>query len=370
MSESVTNSGENRLIKIDLDLLIMDLWQKRLPVFGITMLLALMALAGSFFVTPLFTAEVSFLPVGSKQLSVFLKSRSTATLVLARLPELKNYLRISYPDNNQYAIELSRRLTIKPPAREDQPYILRVELANASMAADVANTYLELVAKHLNSAEYDMARRNTGIIREQYEFFATALREAEASLRSFQEKHGIIFLDSQTAATVGLVAQIEARIVKKQIELEALQESLESPILRKRTNEIAALKDTLNELKGEQEGLIFTTGLPETGGRSAVLSGAPQLRIEHQKLRRDVNLAEQACLTLQAQLTAAKIQEEKEAIAFVVVDPAIVPVKPSHPNRGMFFLFGAMLGLLLAVSKSFYTTLLEQTAARNSVDSR
>lgn len=361
MSARSTEKNDARLIKLDLDQLLIGLWQGRKQIAVVTMATALLALVASFFITPLFTAEVTFLPVGSKQLSVFLKSRSTAGLVLARLPEVKQYLNPRIPEESQYAIELSRKLTIKSPVREDQPYSLRVELANASMAAEVANTYLKMVAEHLNSAEYDMARRNTEIVRKQYEFYAARLREAESALRSFQEKHGIIFLDSQTAATVGLVAQIEARIIKKEIELQALQESLESPIVRKRTNEIAALKDTLNELKGEQEGLVFTTGIPEQGGRSSFISGAPQLRLDHQKLRREVSLAEQVCMTLQTQLTAAKIQEEKEAIAFVIVDRAIVPVKTSHPVRGLFLLFGAALGLLVALSRSFYFTLLEQT---------
>jgi len=217
----------------------------------------------------------------------------------------------------------------------------------------VANTYMTLVASFVNSPEYDLAQRNTRFIKEQFDFYSNALREAEDALRKFQEEHGIILLDSQTAATVGLVAQIEARLVKKEIELQALQNTPENPVARKRANEIAALKDTLAELKGEQENMIFAAGSPDAAGRPGLspgLNDAPRLRLEHQKLRREVSLAEQTCLHLQSQYTAARIQEEREGVSFMIIDRAIVPEKVSYPSRPLFVLAGALLGLLLGLA--------------------
>ncbi len=201
-----------------------------------------------------------------------------------------------------------------------------------------------------------MAQRNTRFIQGQYDFFAAGLRKAEDALRSFQEQHGIILLDSQTAATVGLVAQIEARLIKKEIELQALQSSPENPVARKRENEIAALKDTLNELKGEQEGLIIAGGNAGDSrtGINQGLAEAPRLRLEHRRLSREVTLAEQTCMYLQSQLTSAKIQQEKEGVSFMIIDAAIVPDKPSHPKHWLFALLGALAGLLLATLKIVY----------------
>lgn len=349
MNNDNTDQARERLLKIDLDLLLLFIWQQRSTLVAWTMIAGVLALLGSFLVTPLFTAEISFLPVGSKQLSVFIKSRAAAKLVLSDLPEVKNLLQVKNPTLPNLAIELSKAVNIKKPDRSEQPFILQVELANATMAADVANSYMNLVASFVNSPEYDLAQRNTRFIKEQYDFYAAALRSAEDSLRKFQEEHGIILLDSQTAATVGLVAQIEARLVKKEIELQALQNTPENPVTKKRANEIAALKDTLNELKGEQESLIFAPGNPEGGGRPGLTTGltdAPRLRLEHQKLRREVAIAEQTCLHLQTQLTAARIQEEKEGVSFMIIDRAIVPEKTSHPSRPLFALFGCLLGLL------------------------
>ncbi len=352
MNNETNKLAGDRLLKIDLDRLLLNLWQHRSGLYLYTLVVMLLALLGSFFVTPLFTAEIAFLPVGSKQLAVFLKSRTTARLVLDKMPEVRDLLRAETPTTENFAIELSKAVKVKKPGRSDDPFIFQVELANATMAAQVANNYMTLVASFVNSPEYDMAQRNTRFIKEQYDFYADSLRLAEDALRKFQEEHGIILLDSQTAATVGLVAQIEARLVKKEIELQALQSTPENPVARKRANEVAALKDTLDELKGEQESLIFAPGNPDGTGKPGLTPGltdAPRLRLEHQKLRREVALAEQTCLHLQSQLTAARIQEEQEGISFMIIDHAIIPEKPSHPSRSLFALFGALLGMLTGI---------------------
>lgn len=351
-SENEKTSG-GRLLRLDLDMLLLHLWQMRRRLYVFMAVGAVLALIGSFFVTPLYTAGVTFLPVGSKQLSVFLKSRAAAKLVLNELPEVKNLLQVKNPTLPNYAIELSKAVNISLPIRSEQPFTFEVELANATMAAQVANTYMTLVASFVNSPEYDLAQRNTRFIKDQFDYYSNNLREAEDALRKFQEEHGIILLDSQTAATVGLVAQIEARLVKKEIELQALQNTPENPVARKRANEIAALKDTLAELKGEQENMIFASGNPDAAGRPGLLPGlndAPRLRLEHQKLRREVSLAEQTCLHLQSQYTAARIQEEREGVSFMTIDRAIVPEKASYPCRPLFLLAGAMLGLLLGLA--------------------
>lgn len=364
MNTDENNQPADRLLKIDLDRLLLHLWQKRSSLLGYALITAILALVGSFFVTPLFTAEVTFLPVGSKQLSVFLKSRAAAQLVLEELPQVKNLLKVRNPSMANFAIELSKAVNIKKPGRSEDPFCFAVELANASMAAEVANRYMNLVASFVNSPDYDLAQRNTRFIKEQYDYYAESLRVAEDALRKFQEQHGIILLDSQTAATVGLVAQIEARLVKKEIELQALQNTPENPVTRKRANEVAALKDALDELKGEQESLLFAPGNIEGAVRPGLTQGltnAPRLRMEHQKLRREVALAEQTCLHLQSQLTEARIQEEKEGVSFMVIDHAIIPEKTSYPSHALFALFGALLGLLTGI----FVTLAKQACNRN-----
>jgi hypothetical protein len=352
MNDSENNQAGERLLKIDIDRLLLKLWQDRRLIATCVLCLAFLALVGSFLVTPLFTAEITFLPVGSKQLAVFIKSRAAAKLVLNEIPEVKGLLKVKNPTLANLAIELSKAVSIRRPDRSEQPFALLVELPDAAISANVANAYMNLVASFVNSPEYDLAKRNTMFIKEQYDFYTATLRSAEDALRKFQEEHGIILLDSQTAATVGLVAQIEARLVKKEIELQAMQNIPENPVTQKRANEVAALKDTLNELKGEQESMLFSTGTLEGSGRPGMTPGlteAPRLRLEHQKLRREVAIAEQTCLHLQNQLTTARIQEEKEGISFMVIDRAIVPEKTSYPNHAIFTLFGGLLGLFTGI---------------------
>ena len=205
MNDGTNNQTGERLLKIDLDQFLLKLWQDRQILAYWVLALMILAIAGSFLATPLFTAEITFLPIGSKQLAVFIKSRATAKLVLKEIPEVKSLLKPDNPTLANMAIELSKAVNIRKPEKSDEPYALLVELPNASMAADVANVYMTLVASFVNSPEYDLAKRNTLFIKEQYDLFAATLRSSEDALRKFQEVHGIILLDSQTAATVGMM---------------------------------------------------------------------------------------------------------------------------------------------------------------------
>lgn len=352
MSSTEAKETGERLIKIDLDAVLLFLWQKRAAIALSTFLPAVIAVAASFFVTPLFTAEATFLPTGNRQLPVFFKSRTVAARVLELLPEVKTLLNSADRDAAEQAVELSKAVRIVAPSRKEHPFALCVELANATMAAEVANTYLTLVASYVRDPEYDLSSRKTIFIRDQLNINLELLRNAENALRSFQEAHGIILLDSQTAATVGMVAQIEARLVKKEIELQALQSTPDNPVAIKRANEVNALKDTLKELKGEQESFIFTAGNLANGDEIGIMPGladAARLRINQKKLQRDVDIAEQTFLYLQNQLNEAKIQEEKDSRALMTIDPAITPKKHSYPNRPLFALFGGLLGFMLSL---------------------
>jgi hypothetical protein len=116
---------------------------------------------------------------------------------------------------------------------------------------------------------------------------------------------------------------------------------------KKRANEIAALKDTLNELKGEQEGLIIagssSIGDSRTGLNHGLRRSTPFSGWNTSGLRREVALGlTDSALHLQSQLTSARIQEEKEAVSFMIIDAAIAPDKPSHPRRPGFCFTGPL----------------------------
>lgn len=350
----MNNKNDHQPAAINLDHFMTHLWNGKRQIFALTLACAAVVTMASFLITPIFRAEVAFLQTGSKQLPVFLKSRTVAGLVLREFPGLTALLAVKTPTPDNDAIALQKCISIRQPSQYDSPATLRVELPDPVLSANVANACMRLVASYVNTPEYDTDKRHVKYLEEQYDQYSTALRKAEEALRSFQEQHGIMLLDSQTAATVGLVAQIEARLIKKEIEFEALQNAPDNPGVQKRANEISALKGCLAELKGEQEGLVFTSGRSEAANRTGLslgLATAPKLRLEHQRLRREVAVSEQACMRLMEQLGAARVKEEKEGTSFMIIDQAIPPEKPVYPNKPLFGFFGALLGFATAVLK-------------------
>ena len=58
---------------------------------------------------------------------------------------------------------------------------------------------------------------------------------------------------------------------------------------------------------------------------------------------------------------ASRLEQQERGQQFRVLDPAYLPVKPSFPNRGLFALAGAVVGLMLGVGLSVAVDYLDPT---------
>lgn len=91
---------------------------------------------------------------------------------------------------------------------------------NASEAAKVVNTLTDLYIQHnilSNRSEAAAARK---FITEQLPTSETAVRQVEAALRSFREKHNIVNLEEEAKSAVEAIAQLDEKIDRTQTELE------------------------------------------------------------------------------------------------------------------------------------------------------
>src|ERR1051326_5826697 len=76
---------------------------------------------------------------------------------------------------------------------------------------------------------------------------------------------------------------------------------------------------------------------------------SPLLQLEESRLRRAVDMAQQVYVQLRLQQEQAAVQAVRNTPAISVIDPALVPVKRSWPNRGLGAAAGMLIGLALAL---------------------
>jgi len=76
---------------------------------------------------------------------------------------------------------------------------------------------------------------------------------------------------------------------------------------------------------------------------------SPVLQMEEARLRRTVDMAQQVYVQVRLQEEQAAIQAVRNTPAISVIDPPLVPVKRSWPNRRLAVAAGFVIGLALAL---------------------
>jgi uncharacterized protein involved in exopolysaccharide biosynthesis len=82
--------------------------------------------------------------------------------------------------------------------------------------------------------------------------------------------------------------------------------------------------------------------------RNRSIASSPALQLQESKLKRAVDMAQQVYVQLRIQEEQAAVQEVRNTPAISVIDPPLLPVKRSWPNRRLAVFIGFTVGLLVA----------------------
>ena len=380
---------------------------------------AVLGVAVSFAFTPIFKAEATFIPVesgssskfaallgqlggmglpvpgvsgGKKspggQLAVVLSSRALAEEMFRRFPELPALLNppgwlasLLGPGEptpvERLAMTLQELITVTVPRKDEQPLVLAVEVPEATMAARLANAYMEALASYVNQVSFTNARKSREYIEAQVEVYRKELTQTEETLKAFQETHRVVSLSAQANEAIRVVGELKGRLLMKDMEREVRLKTTtpNHPEVTLIDDQIAALKAQLQRMEEGNEDLLTRQAAPplaggpadaqpagsvsgvasrntsqgtrfETAPLAGSLASAPQLMLDFYRRRRDVEIAGKVFELLMQQLALARITEQNEAVTFQVIDLAVIPWKKVRPKRSLFALVGGFLGIL------------------------
>jgi tyrosine-protein kinase Etk/Wzc len=203
----------------------------------------------------------------------------------------------------------------------------------------------DFLISQLNKINIEMnvqsAKNNRIFIEDRYNLVRKELKNAEDSLKQYQDLVGVA-PDLIAKATAQASITLEVEIKSEEVKLEILKKIISSDQAEVKTQEtkIALLKKQLEIIKNS-----------ESPDSNLKLKGTPQTILNYVRLTRNVEIQNKLLVYLLPIYEQAKIEEVKEMPSVVVLDPPVVPEVKVKPKR-LTTVFIGVLGTFLLLSLS------------------
>jgi len=220
------------------------------------------------------------------------------------------------------------------------------------LARDMANAFIEELDKLNSKLKTEKARNNRIFIEKRYEQNLTDLRKAEEDLKAFQNEYGLVALPEQTEVTISALAELNAQIIVKEVEVGVLSQYLSGSHgeLSRAKRELNQLRNKFNEMKsGAQPNLGNGTSGTKDAQLFVPLNDAPDLGLKYLRLYREVTLQQKILEFLLPEYEQAKIQEAKDTPTVQVLDKAVAPVLRASPKRTLMVLVSGFLSFIISI---------------------
>ncbi len=299
------------------------------------------------------SGAAQFLPQIGSNRDVFvaiLKSRTMAQDVVERF-NLKEYFRTqSIPQavgavQGMAKIALSREGTIS----------VAVEATDPQLAADIANFYVSNLDRLFAKLGTSEAGRNRAFIVDRLLQTEKALRQAEETLRRYQERNRTIVLQDQSRVAIDAAALLKGEIIASEVQLEVMKN-----FATENNPQVIQLKKQITEMKRQLAQMQYGGAMELPGNPGGVepdfsvpFSRVPQVGLELARLTRDVKVQETVFTLLKQQLEQAKIAEARDTPTVQVLDRAVPAERKSKPKIRLNVMLAGVVSLFAGVFLAF-----------------
>jgi tyrosine-protein kinase Etk/Wzc len=227
---------------------------------------------------------------------------------------------------------------------KDTIITVSVEDHDPKRAADMANAYLAALHGLDDRIALTEAGQRRLFFEQQLEKQKNRLADAEVELMRSQNQTGLIQPAGQARLQLETIAQTQAEIASREIELAAMNQAAteQNPDVVRIRSEIVGLKSQLKKLEN-------SSGQGRPGDVQVPTSEVPELTLIYVRKEREMKYQQALYELLLRQYEAAKLEESRSAPLMQVVDFAVVPDTKSGPRRVLYTLLAAVLGGLLGL---------------------
>lgn len=230
-------------------------------------------------------------------------------------------------------------------------------------AADMANYFVELLNERSVQLGTQEARSNREFVERRFQQNQRDLKNAEDSLKAFQQRYGIYALPEQTAGAIKAASVLKAEADAKEIELGIVRRSFGDENAR-----VQALRLELSEINRKMGEMKFGTA-DWYNDRSLNLfvpfKDVPEIGAEYVRRFRDFEVQNRMMEFLLPLYEQAKIDEQKDTPVVLELDKAVAPERKSKPRRSLIVLTFMAIALMFGTTWIFVQEIYEREKDTN-----
>jgi tyrosine-protein kinase Etk/Wzc len=267
-----------------------------------------------------------------------LKSRPVEDAVIRKFDLMRVY-------DKKTMKETRDKLERKTDINSEKSTLISVSVTDhdPARAAAMANFYIEELRSLTRTVGITQAQREANYYEEQVQKQKDRLTAAEEAFKSLQTGNGLIELSSQAKVAVFGLADLQAQIAAKEVELQSLKSfsTDRNPDVQIAERELETMKDEVAQLEKHSK----TTAYSDMG-----LKDLPKAGLDYLRAEREFGYQQTIYNLLVKQLEAAKLDAARDSSIIQVVATAVQPEKPSFPLliifQPLFTVFGFITSIL------------------------
>lgn len=272
-----------------------------------------------------------------------LNSRTVMDSVIKKFDLIKVYRIKSYPMETAV-----KELRSNSDFEFDQNDALNITVIDkkADRAADMANYFVTLLDKIYTKVSVEEARNNRIFMQKQYEKNLADIRRAEDSLETFQKRYRVYDVPQQAKAAITAGADLEAQRIAAEVQLGVLRKQFgaESPEVKLKKLQVDELQKKLDEMQTGSG-----TDFAKSGNFFPAFDKVPELGISYLRRLRDYEIQTKLLEYTLPMYEQAKVEEQKDTPAVIVLDRALPPEKATVPKRLFIEVIFAFLFLSILI---------------------
>jgi uncharacterized protein involved in exopolysaccharide biosynthesis len=391
-SADVLPIAEEEEDSIDLIELFRVLHRGRRTILGMALAVFVIATAIAFLLPVAFTSTVSFIPPnlgGGSSMASMLAGQLSAMgggellgagktsgdlyagilgsrSVVGELVKNHNLMQIYKVKKQSQAENTLKSNTAVEADAKSTIVTVKVTASTPLLAQQLANSYMDALRETNGRLALGQSSQRRLFFEQQLAKEKDDLENAEVDLKKTEEQSGLIAPTGQTEAEITTIAETQAQIAVREVQLAALRQSVTD-----QNPEVIRLRSEIDDLQGQLSRLQKGSGNGETA--AIPTSKVPELQLEYVRKEREVKYHEALFEMLSRQYEGARLDEARDAPVLQVLDSASYPDSKSSPKRMLIMLGGLVLGLISGVVwvlirepiRTFRASIAESDLARN-----